>query len=255
MARARFIGPAKHLGTATKTLTIGPNHPMPTKQGFVRTANVKEGDELLYDLRTEGAVRAAGEANLEHVPMVEDVFEASGPIAQCRSTPASRANFRGYERASYGEVEAVNAARLLPPVFDSCGVEQLRKQVFPCSGAQLEFIASNSAGESAFKAVNLATSSIVGSRDLALARGMVHAAPFECLGFALASWPDAVLDQEFAQDDALDPEGLGDAVLGFPFEIPPQHLWRASAEDHGLRFIGVAEQPLDQLAADSVPAH
>jgi 8-oxo-dGTP pyrophosphatase MutT (NUDIX family) len=195
MARARFMGPAIELRTSAKIVTIGPNHPMLTKRGFVRAADLKEGDELLHDLRTEGAT-SASEADFEQVAMVEDVFEAAGPSASCITGSLSSANFHGDEASCYGEVEVIRAKQLLTPVLDPCGIEQFGELVLPMSGAELQLVALLGAGQQALGAVFLASSRGMGGGDLALPIVSAHVAPFEPFLVGCRSTRETALAQD-----------------------------------------------------------
>jgi hypothetical protein len=105
-------------------LTIGPNHPMLARRGWVRASEIREGDQLLYD--TRGVLtEARGEPHLEQVTLVEDAFHAIRTAFGYTDVARSRRYFHGDEVACYGEVQVVRPTRNLSTVLDAGGVEHL----------------------------------------------------------------------------------------------------------------------------------
>ena len=105
-------------------VTIGPNHPMLSRRGWVPASEVREGDELLYDARGIETV-TAGEPNLVEMPLVEDAFHALRVAFGNARVAAPRDYFHGDEIFCYGEVQAVWPTRDLLPILDAGGGEQL----------------------------------------------------------------------------------------------------------------------------------
>lgn len=103
-------------------LTIGTQHPMLTNRGFIKACDLKEGDKLIYDIRTNDAVTCS-ELDFKKVPMIEDAFDALRPIFSAPDVAAARTYFHGDEVFIYGEVETIRPTRNLLPVFDSCNIE------------------------------------------------------------------------------------------------------------------------------------
>jgi len=112
-------------------LTIGPNHPVLTRRGFVKAAELREGDQLLYDVRCKlnaSLTPSCGrQPNLKKIPFFEDAFKAMHLIFGSTNIAKATHYFHGDEEFIYGEVDAVRPARGLLPVLDPLGIEQLRK--------------------------------------------------------------------------------------------------------------------------------
>ena len=165
MCRARFVGPAVRIRAGSKVTTIGPNHPMMTRRGFARACELIEGDQLLYDLRTDSSALTSGEANFEKMPMIEDVFDALRPISKSFRGTGPGPDFHGDIVFCQGEVEVIHPARQLLPVLDPCGIEKFAELFFPLSDMGLSLIAGLGAGELAFDGVGHSTASSVSSTD------------------------------------------------------------------------------------------
>ena len=145
LVRARYDGPAVHVHAGDYATTIGPNHPMLTARGMVRAADLREGDEVLYDTRVDGAVRA-GEPHFEEVPLVEDVFESARTCGSYARVAAPGPDLHGDRVFCQGEVEVVRPARQLLPVWDSGGVEQLREGPLVRTDSEAERVSRARAG-------------------------------------------------------------------------------------------------------------
>lgn len=131
--RAWYSGPSIILiTTRNHSTTIGPNHPMMTKRGMVKAAELKEGDEVLRDLRCKNSTGPfeSHEGNLKQAPLVENEFEscASVPNTPCIANSAS--DLHGDRQFCQGEVEAIRPARGLLVVRDSGGIEKFREGYF-----------------------------------------------------------------------------------------------------------------------------
>jgi hypothetical protein len=130
LVRAVFKGPAICLRTSAKKFAIGPNHPMLTRRGFVKARDLNEGDELVYDVRTDSRAPASAEStgasDLEQMPLIEDVFSAQA-LRGKRSCIASHLDLHGDGVFCESEVEVVNPERDLLPIFDLRGIEHFCK--------------------------------------------------------------------------------------------------------------------------------
>jgi hypothetical protein len=173
MVRASYRGPAIHVRAGNYRTTIGPNHPMLTKRGMVKAADLREGDQLLYDLRHDGAVFGGCESHLEKVHLVEDVFGAITASGVLPSVARSSHDLHGDRVFCEGEVEVVEPKRLLLPELDPCGIQKLRHPdlVLPDAGAEAG--PSHRAGDLGFSGIDLPTSGGMGGAD---ARVLANAA-------------------------------------------------------------------------------
>lgn len=132
-----FDGPAVKLTTSVGEITIGPNHPMFTRRGFVRAREINEGDELVYDLRSENP---AVHSNFKQMPTIEDVFAAIVPISLATTIPSMSTYFHGDGIFCKGEVKIVWPTGELWPVFYPGCLEQFREFNFAGSDMELFFV-------------------------------------------------------------------------------------------------------------------
>jgi hypothetical protein len=175
---------------------------MLTRRGFVKASDLKKGDELLYDLRSEFSAWPSGKTNFEYMPMVEDVFEAivsSGVPG--RSVVASSDDLHGDAAHCYGKVETINPAGRLSVILDPCGIERFSEQVLPFSDADLEFVASISAHNLGLGSLLYTASGGMRRDDLSPSLALGHAAPFDALLFGRASQLDASIEEN-ARDNS-----------------------------------------------------
>ncbi len=165
MVAARYSGPSVALTTDTGELTIGPNHPMLTRTGWIRAGDLHEGDQLVYDPRHEYAV-SGSEADFEQVPLVEDVFETVSSLGVHSRIAASAGNLHGDGRFCQGEVDVIRATDRLLIEADAPFKQHRRKCQLMWANPGLKRIASLSPAFSALEAIYLSTSSFMrGSRS------------------------------------------------------------------------------------------
>jgi hypothetical protein len=190
MARAVFSGFAIDVRTSTKVITIGPNHPMLTRSGFVKASELRKGDELLYDLRTHGvpvsrpSIGACDISDLEYMPMVEDVFETFAAAGIPRRCSVASGDLHGDGIFCQSEVEIVIPTWQLLPVLDTCGCQHFRKDNFTRTDVGLAFEPSPSRSTFTRYGMFHATDSGVGSCDLEFALATGHSRPLDKFLFA-----------------------------------------------------------------------
>lgn len=130
-------------------LTIGPNHPVLTRRGFVNAQFLNEGDELIYDSRCKIPASSV-KFNLKQVHLIEDVFTALAAIVGYTDIPAPSDYFHGDESFCYGEVDVIRTNGDLLPIWDIGGIEHISEcnltgaytdsiHVASCSSCQLLF--------------------------------------------------------------------------------------------------------------------
>lgn len=129
LVRAWYDGPAVVLSAGDYRTTIGPNHPMTARRGMVPAAQLREGDEILYDLWHDNLWTLGGpNSDLpKEVPLVEDVFETSLSILPDSLVSSAGSNLHGDRVFCGGEVQAITPARGLLVVLNLDGVEQPRE--------------------------------------------------------------------------------------------------------------------------------
>jgi hypothetical protein len=167
--RARYRGPAIHVRAGHYATTIGPNHPMLTRRGFLAAAEVRIGDQVLYDHRQNGAMTRGDEAHLEQIPCLEQAFEAARSGGAHALVAGAGHDLHGDRVFCEGEVEIVRPARYLLPVWDLRGVEQARESVLMATYAETLLLARGRASLTSFERVALAASSDVGGADTRIA--------------------------------------------------------------------------------------
>jgi hypothetical protein len=138
-------------------LTIGPNHPILTRRGFVIACEIHKGDQLLYD---ERVIRpAAGiEFDFKQMPFVEDAVSALDLHFGHAMIAGASSYFHGDEVACYGEVDVIRPASDLLPVLDPCGIEHLGKCDFVWPYPDATHVASCGACFSKFEGIFLTAS-------------------------------------------------------------------------------------------------
>lgn len=116
MVRGFYCGPAISIRAGDHNFTIGPNHPMLTARGMVKAQHLREGDQLVYDFRTQRyGGESAIESDIEDVPFVEDAFAALLSACGDSWVAPSTHNFHGDVVCVKGEVDVVRPdGHLLP---------------------------------------------------------------------------------------------------------------------------------------------
>lgn len=135
---ARYDGAGVYIRAGNYQTTIGPNHPVMTKRGMIKAAKLSECDEMLYDLRHNSSIGFISESYLKEIPTVEDAFESARSISGNSLVTAAGPNLHGDRICCKGKVEVVWPQGSLLPIFDSCGVEELREINFGWSDAEEE---------------------------------------------------------------------------------------------------------------------
>lgn len=158
------------------SLTIGPNHPVLTRRGFVTAREIKEGDELLYDVRAQLA-DGSGKIDFEQMPLFEDCFSTLADAFETISPTGPRSYFHGDEVFTYGEVEIVFPQRDLLPVWDSGFVQHLCKCSLMGTYTNPTHIAGCRACQERFDLVFRAASGLISRSDCGRALGFTKPLP------------------------------------------------------------------------------
>ena len=130
-------------------ITIGPNHPVLTRRGFVDAQCLSEGDELLYDGRCE-LTTSSTESDFKQIHPIEDVFESIASVSGYTNIPAASDYFHGDEMFCDEEIKVIRPKRELLNVTDIGNIEHLSKcnltgaythakHVAGCTSCQLRF--------------------------------------------------------------------------------------------------------------------
>jgi hypothetical protein len=210
MVSAVFGGPAIHLRTGAKSTTIGPNHPMLTRRGLVKARELREGDELLYDRRADGAAAtSAGLPDFKKMPLVQDVFVALAAVSPRERVAASHLDLHGDAVFCESEVEVVHPTRQLLPVLDPCGVQKFCERALVWSNERLLLKAGLRAHTSLPERYLSAACRFVRRINLAAALFVGHAGPLEPLLFGRRAEFDAVPREQTGDGAATDAVGFG----------------------------------------------
>ena len=143
-------------------LTIGPNHPMLTRRGFVNAQFLNEGDKLLYDRRGEFSTGFA-ESNLKQVHLIEDIFEALASIAGYTDIATPCDYFHGDAVFCYGEIKVVRPHRNLLSISDTGIIEHLSKCNLTGAYTDAKHVASCSTCQATLNSVFTTTPSSMSS--------------------------------------------------------------------------------------------
>lgn len=137
VVRSRYSGPAVTLSTGYGETTIGFNHPVMTVRGLIPAHDLKEGDQLVYDLRcVDGSGFPALDDNLNEIPLVEDAYKTLELASGYARIPATRHDLHGDARFGEGEIEVVRPERGLLPVLDPALTELLSEDALMRSGVE-----------------------------------------------------------------------------------------------------------------------
>jgi SPP1 gp7 family putative phage head morphogenesis protein len=234
LVRAWYRGPSVVLvvGERKQRTTIGPNHPMLTRRGMVPAAQLKKGDQVLRDLRAD---RSSHGQNLEQVPTVEDVFKSSLLVRGHSGIASSASDLHGDRVFCQGKVQAIRPAGQLLLIWDSFGVEQLRKDHFARSDPDLSLEPGLGAGNLAVKRVLVASASDVGGKRLPGSLSGGHLRPLEQFGLASAPDLDPAIFQLGTDGTSTDPESSRQLSNRFSGQIPPSNFF-AWEEIHDVSF-------------------
>jgi hypothetical protein len=183
-------------------ITIGPNHPMLTRRGFVAAREIQEGDELLYDLRSQLA-GGPGEIDLKQMPMFENAFAALMNAFEVISPTGPRTYFHGDEVFTYGEVDVVFPKRDLLPIWDAGLLQHLCECPLVGAYADAAHVAGCSACQQRFDFVFRAASGLMSRRDCGRALGFAEPLPpcFHSVRVVSSHWTTFVGDAFDASTD------------------------------------------------------
>lgn len=147
-------------------ITIGPNHPMLSRRGWIKASEIREGDHLLYDAGPVGAFGdAVPESHLQEVMFFEDAFETILAASDTALVSSPGDYFHGDEVFCYGEIEAVRPTRDLLPKLDVGSLQNLSECLLTRSYPDAEHVATCGSCRSRLDGIFGATDSSMGGRD------------------------------------------------------------------------------------------
>ncbi len=214
-ATARFWrGELVELETASgRRLSVTPNHPLLTAEGWVEAGLVNEGDQLVNGASAE-RVMAGVDPDHEQVPalieQVGDALRRTGRVTAAR-VPTTAEDFHG--DGMDGEVDVVRADGLLGSGLVSAIEEPTVKQAFSRGDAQAALLASARSPLETLNGIRVATASgVCESCETAV---LVGGALFgeDSVGFGSASPLDTVPFEESLHGGPADAVRLGKGLL------------------------------------------
>jgi hypothetical protein len=235
-------------------LTVTPNHPVLTPEGWVAAGLLQVGGHVLrYDSGDEGADVVApavvvGPHDHQVPARISDVHDALRKASEMlpARVPVTAEQFHGDGRG--GDVEVVLADSFLSDGLDADPVQLGGDGVLLGSGAALSAFLTESATHQVVVLSECAADGVVGGGDLSLTLCGRHALPLAALGFTSVSVVPAA--EQYAADAGLAaPESPADLGLGDTFQVEldcfVDPLGVPSAGDSG----GV-ESAIDDIDAD-----
>lgn len=113
-SKAFYSGPVRRIVTARgHTLSVTPNHPILTSDGWKPAGSIKKGDHLFADSNDVGSVALRNVDNENGPAAIKDVFETLLADGRLRSVVASVLDFHGDAKNFRGKVSVVDSYRPL----------------------------------------------------------------------------------------------------------------------------------------------
>ena len=143
--RSRYDGPVvKLLFASGRSLSVTPNHPVLTPNGFVSANLLREGDDVLCRPYFERVLEIDPDDN-EEVTTVEKVFSAllESPGVVSRAMPVSPEDFHGDATFINGDVDIIWSDRLLRATGKSITFEPISEDLFCPGGADNQFLSGS----------------------------------------------------------------------------------------------------------------
>lgn len=250
IVRAWYSGPAVvlTLGSGEHGTTIGPNHPIMTRRGMVPAAQLRKGDQVLYDTRQDRRLHGV---DRKQVPTVQHVFESLLFVLGDSSVVSTASDLHGDVVFCQGKVDAIRPARGLLPVLDSFGVEKLRQDDLARTDAQAQFRPGLGSSDFPTQGVGVASPSIVSGGGLPSPLLGAHSRPLDGLGLALGSHRDTGSYESTVYRPSRDAEALGDGVSGFACKVTLNDffVWKTV---HGVSFSRYEGWAFDATTATSL---
>lgn len=130
--RAWYQGRFTEIVTALgRVLTLTPNHPVATPNGWIAASEIKQGDHVLaYEPHIEGST-AAGSNHIENEPSpISEVFEAFRGSFLSKLRGRGPLDFDGDSQSMVGDIDVVTMDGPLNNDWESSGFEQANKGSF-----------------------------------------------------------------------------------------------------------------------------
>ena len=194
---AEWNGPVVVVRTAgASQLTVGPNHPVLTRRGWVAAGELRVGDDVVRRLPVQRSL--VTDIDLDQVePAVEDVLASLGEIGDSTRVVAVPDHFHGDGNFCEGEVEVVWTERTFELGGDSLFEQEIAHQGGERADAEAETLPGHGPHVLGGGAVTLAAPSRLSLGDV---RGVIVPAAQHDVAFAEAFADDRVSDTDFLRE-------------------------------------------------------
>lgn len=219
-SKAWYSGKVTQFITAKgRRLTVTPNHPVLTHNGWVAAGELCKGMQLL-GYRGEARISLLGPAAQrnedEHPTNVEDVFSTLYKRGGSAFVAASADDFHGDAVGFHGDVEVVGSYRKLLGDVQAVAAQQLGDLVLEQTSPSEVSLVRVGTLNFGLEGIDVVMDSFPSSSTLPLGRRSVHMRPFG----ELSSRPPTSLDAEFSEKShkygARDVQLFGELVLRNP---------------------------------------
>lgn len=205
-------------------LTVTPNHPILTPQGWIAAGLLKKGDQVVCNRRPERMDPAIYPDDYQIPALIEDVAAALGGALTVASltVPVAPEDFHGDGKGS--EVCIIRSNGRLRGHFTLPLGQPLVQQNFERGNPQAALLTDESAATQFLEATFLAPYRRVSGVRVKLSLLGGKTARVEALDLTHAAFGDLVGMEPFADGQSADAEMLRQINLRLPGEIKPDHL-------------------------------
>ena len=229
--RRHYQGPLVHIVTASgNDLTITPNHPVLTTNGWVAAGEVSDGDYLICACFDHRGVGCAPDEHHVH-PKIEDVFSSLCLLnpSGLNRMPTTTEDFHG-DGTIDGEVNVVWANSSLEDVLDASIIEPLNHAGFAGTRLDKPMKSSRLLGSGVSDLLverdDTTTDGIMSSFSLGRALGTSHLRSPDSLGFAVAPALDTSFIEPSDQCGTRDAVAFGKCQQTLASFVPRQKIVR-----------------------------
>lgn len=198
-----YSGIVIELSTASgRCLTVTPNHPILTQNGWLAAQNIQKGDDVFCASDPEGMLNSVYPDNDNRPTAIEEIFSSlkeSGAMLSS-TVPTSPINFYGDGRFIDGNIEIVYKDSLLR--CDTYSPVGKHFSEIHFGGRDISQLDLESGGMSDFIIQSLPDSASCRMSITYLPNSLLwsHLLPFEPLRFGLSAGGDVILDEKFTKD-------------------------------------------------------
>jgi hypothetical protein len=214
--RANYNGPVRRIVMRCGSeVTVTPNHPVFTDKGWAPARLLRNGDNLLCDLRYVGRGVLRYPDN-QHAPAsIKDAFDALLAYGRPRLGVVGALDLHGDSRFIQADVDIVSLDDALLCHMKTSGTNEVSDLSFPATNAVQSKHVGSGAGDDDGSAIALASSCGMRFADLTHHRvmtGGVNGLPLHALRIGLAAQYHAVSNEAARNNSTIDAEFLRQLV-------------------------------------------